>query len=331
MKRILVIATGGTIASLPTEGGLAPALTGEELVARVPLIEGICDIDVVQPMNIDSTNMRPRDWLSIAGIIQDRYADYDGFVVLHGTDTLAYTAAALSYLVQGGEKPIVLTGSQQPMAAPFTDAKLNLYHSLVWACDDAARDVCVVFGGHVIAGTRARKQRTMSANAFTSLNFPDLAVIQGEKIVRATVDAAAPAQPRFFRLLNERVGVIKLTPALRVQVFDLISHEYDALVLETFGVGGIPAYDDGVFEKTILDWVDAGKTLVLTTQVPEEGLDLGVYEVGRRFADHPGILQGGDMTAEAILAKTMWALEAGSSPDEVRELFYTPVNHDRLD
>ena len=330
MPRVLVIATGGTIASLPTEDGLAPALTGEELIARVPLIEGLCDIDVVQPMNIDSTNMRPRDWLVIAGIVQERYEDYDGFVVLHGTDTLAYTAAALSYLVQGSEKPIVLTGSQQPMAAPFTDAKLNLYHSLLWACDSAARDVCVVFGGHVIAGTRARKQRTMSANAFTSLNFPDLAVLRGEKIVRAAVAQTAPAERRFYRKLNERVGVIKLTPALRLKVFELIADEYDAVVLETFGVGGIPAYDDRAFERAIMEWVDAGKTLVLTTQVPEEGLDLGIYEVGRRFASHPGILEGADMCAEAILAKTMWALEAGRDADEVRELFYTPINHDRM-
>lgn len=128
MKRILIIATGGTIASTEDGAGLAPTLTGKELAARVPLIDTLCDLDFVQPMNIDSTNMRPRDWLSIAQVVREGYDRYDGFVILHGTDTMAYTAAALSYLIQDSEKPIVLTGSQQPMANPFTDAKLNLYH-----------------------------------------------------------------------------------------------------------------------------------------------------------------------------------------------------------
>ena len=168
MKKILMVATGGTIASTQAGSGLAPTLTGHELAAMVPGIDGLCELDVCQPMNIDSTNMRPRNWLAVRDTIVDAYDDYDGFVVLHGTDTMAYTAAALSYLIQGSPKPIVLTGSQQPMANPFTDAKLNLYQSLLYALDDASRDVCVVFGGDVICGTRARKQRTMSFNAFTA-------------------------------------------------------------------------------------------------------------------------------------------------------------------
>ena len=112
MKRILMVATGGTIASMPEADGtgLAPALTGEELAGYVPQARGLCDLDIVQPMNIDSTNMRPSDWKRIAATIMEAYDDYDGFVVLHGTDTMAYTAAALSYLIQGSPKPIVLTG-----------------------------------------------------------------------------------------------------------------------------------------------------------------------------------------------------------------------------
>ena len=171
MKRILLIATGGTIASMEEGDGLSPALTGSELAACVPEIEGLCKLTVVQPMNIDSTNMRPADWLHIRDVIMDAYDDHDGFLILHGTDTMSYTAAALSYLIQQSPKPIVLTGSQRPMMSPFTDAKLNLYQSLLWAVDDRARDVAIVFGGLVIAGTRARKQRTMSANAFTSVTF----------------------------------------------------------------------------------------------------------------------------------------------------------------
>ena len=333
MKRILVIATGGTIASMPAEdgeGSLAPALTGHELVTRVPLVETLCNIDVVQLMNIDSTNMRPSGWLRIAAQIEHAYDDYDGFVVLHGTDTMAYTAAALSYLIQDSPKPIVLTGSQQPMAAPFTDAKLNLYQSLLWACDDAARDVHVVFDGKVIVGTRAHKQRTMSFNAFDSVNWPLAAIIRGGRVVRAlggvAESAPRPARPTFFHQLDERVVVLKLTPGLGPEVFSALARTSSAVILETFGIGGIPSG----FEETLFSWVDAGHTLVLTTQVPEEGLDLGVYEVGRAYADHPGILLGDDMTVEALVAKTMWVCGVASGQRQLARLFNLSINHDRL-
>lgn len=332
MKRILIIATGGTIASTEDGAGLAPTLTGKELAARVPLIDTLCDLDFVQPMNIDSTNMRPRDWLSIARVIRDGYDRYDGFVILHGTDTMAYTAAALSYLIQDSDRPIVLTGSQQPMANPFTDAKLNLYHSVLYACDPASRDVSVVFGGKVICGTRARKQRTMSFNAFSSMNFPSLAYVRGGSIVRPA--GMGPARrdhggPRFYDALNERVIVLKLTPELKPTIFGLLKPDYDAVILETFGIGGIPAYD-GSYQDAIFDWVDSGRALVVTTQVPEEGLDLGVYEVGHAYAERDGILRGDDMTTEALVAKTMWALGQTREPAELSRLFYQEVNHDRM-
>ena len=331
MRRILIVATGGTIASTPEGSGLTPTLTGRELAARVPLLDTLCELDFVQPLNIDSTNMRPRDWLRIAAEIRNAYDRYDGFVILHGTDTMAYTAAALSYLIQDSEKPVVLTGSQQPMAAPFTDAKLNLYHSVLYACDPASRDVSVVFGGEVICGTRARKQRTMSFNAFTSMNFPPLAYVRGDRVVRSA--APAPGEkdgrrPSFTDALDDRVIVLKLTPELRPSIFELLAPDYDAVILETFGIGGIPSYD-GAYQRTIYDWVGSGRTLVVTTQVPEEGLDLGVYEVGRAYADRPGILRGDDMTTEALVAKTMWALGQTRDPAEVARLFYEPVNHDR--
>ena len=334
MKRILLIATGGTIASTEDGFGLAPALTGEELAGCVPEIDGLCELDVVQPMNIDSTNMRPADWMRIRDIIAAGYDEHDGFLVLHGTDTMAYTAAALSYLVQDSPKPIVLTGSQRPMMNPFTDAKLNLYQSLLWATDDRARDVSIVFGGMVIAGTRGRKQRTMSANAFTSVNFPPIAYIRNNRVVRSgagpATDAARGAA-RFYDSLDERVSVLKLTPGMTPHVFEVLKEEYDGLILETFGLGGIPDYgaEGPSFRRAIFDWVDSGRTIVMTTQVPEEGLDLGVYEVGRAFAEHPGILRGDDMTTEALVAKTMWALGQTRDADEFARLFYEPVNHDR--
>ena len=330
MKRVLIIATGGTIASTSDGAGLAPTATGRELADKVPLIDTIAELGFVQPMNIDSTNMRPRDWLRIKDVIVESYGDYDGFVVLHGTDTMAYTAAALSYLIQDSEKPIVLTGSQQPMASPFTDAKLNLYQSVLYAADDASRDVSVVFSGKAIAGTRAHKQRTMSFNAFMSMNYPSLAYIRNDRIVRAGAEmgAVAPrtgAAPMVFDALDERVLVLKLTPELQPSIFELLKRDYDAIILETFGIGGIP----DTLHDAIFGWVDSGRTLVVTTQVPEEGLDLGVYEVGRAYAENPGVLKGDDMSTEALVAKTMWVLGQTRDPEAVRELFYREINHDR--
>lgn len=353
MKHILLIATGGTIASAEDGNGLSPALTGEELARSVPEIEGLCELDIVQPMNIDSTNMRPADWLRIAEVIRENYDAHDGFVVLHGTDTMSYTAAALSYLIQDSPKPIVLTGSQQPMGNPFTDAKINLYQSLAYAVSDRSRDVSIVFGGYAIAGTRARKQRTMSFNAFNSINYPVLAYLRQDKIIcsGSAAVSAGPAEgdcagggaaraadgaldePRFYTELNSRVCALKLTPGLTPDIFRLLKPDYDAVILETFGMGGVPerGADGASYQEAIFDWVDSGRTVVMTTQVPEEGLDLGVYEVGRAYAEHPGILKGGDMTTEALVAKTMWALGQTRDADELQCLFYRPINHDRVD
>lgn len=353
MKHILLIATGGTIASAEDGNGLSPALTGEELARSVPEIEGLCELDIVQPMNIDSTNMRPANWLRIAEVIRENYDAHDGFVVLHGTDTMSYTAAALSYLIQDSPKPIVLTGSQQPMGNPFTDAKINLYQSLVYAVSDRSRDVSIVFGGYAIAGTRARKQRTMSFNAFNSINYPVLAYLRQDKVIcsGSAAVSAGPAEcdcagdgaaraadgaldePRFYTELNSRVCALKLTPGLTPDIFRLLKPDYDAVILETFGMGGVPerGADGASYQEAIFDWVDSGRTVVMTTQVPEEGLDLGVYEVGRAYAEHPGILKGGDMTTEALVAKTMWALGQTRDADELQRLFYRPINHDRVD
>ena len=338
MKKVLMLGTGGTIASGMTQSGLIPVLSTQELVEKVPEISELCDVTCRQLFSIDSTNITPAHWLSIAEAIRESYDDFDGFVIAHGTDTMAYTAAALSYLIQDSEKPIVLTGSQQPMASPFTDAKLNLYQSVLYAADEASRDVNVVFSGKVIAGTRAHKQRTMSFNAFMSMNYPSLAYIRNDRIVRAGADlragGAVPertgASPRVCGELDERVIVLKLTPELQPSIFGLLKRDYDAVILETFGIGGIPSYGDNSYEDAILDWVESGRTLVVTTQVPEEGLDLGVYEVGRAYAENPGILKGDDMSTEALVAKTMWALGQSRDPEQVRELFYREVNHDRM-
>lgn len=328
MKKILMIATGGTIASKESGHGLAPAMTGEELADSVPGIKDKCDLTVLQLMNIDSTNMRPRLWMMMRDTIIKYYDDYDGFVILHGTDTMAYTAAALSYLIQNSVKPIVLTGSQKPMGNPYTDAKINIYQSILYALDDRSFNVSIVFNGKAIAGTRARKQRTRSFDAFESMNFPYLALIHDDRILRYHA-APAPQEFRTFTQLNDRVFVLKLTPEVKADIFALLAGHYDVIILETFGIGGIPEYDDS-FEKAIFGWVDSGKSLAVTTQVPEEGCDLEVYKVGKKYSEHPGILQAADMTTEAIVAKMMWILGQTTNQAEIRQLFYQTINYDRL-
>lgn len=330
MKKILMIATGGTIASRESGHGLTPAMTGEELADSVPGIKDKCDLTVLQLMNIDSTNMRPRLWMMMRDTITKYYDDYDGFVILHGTDTMAYTAAALSYLIQNSAKPIVLTGSQKPMGNPYTDAKINIYQSILYAMDDNSFNVSIVFNGKAIAGTRARKQRTRSFDAFESMNFPYLALIHDDRILR--YHAAPSPDPRelnTYSRLNDRVFVLKLTPEVKADIFSLLAGHYDVIILETFGIGGIPEYDDS-FEKAIFGWVDSGKSLAVTTQVPEEGCDLEVYKVGKKYSEHPGILQAADMTTEAIVAKMMWILGQTTDQAEIRRLFYQTINYDRL-
>lgn len=330
MKKILMIATGGTIASMGGEHGLAPAMTGEELAANVPGIQDKCELTVLQLMNIDSTNMRPRDWLKIRDTVIEHYEGYDGFVILHGTDTMAYTAAALSYLIQDSRKPVVLTGSQKPMGNPYTDARLNIYQSILYALDEQSCNVSIVFNGKAVAGTRGRKQRTRSFDAFESMNFPLLAVIHDDRIIRH-YNGPLPEKDALhtYSVLNDRVFVLKLTPEVKAEIFELLSGHYDAIILETFGIGGIPEYEDASFENAIFGWINAGKTIAVTTQVPEEGCDLGVYQVGKKYSEHPGILKAGDMTTEALVAKIMWILGQTDDPDEIRTLFYKTINHDR--
>ena len=183
MKKILLIATGGTIASKYTSEGLCPQISSEELLSYVPTARDFCEIDAVQPFNLDSTNINASQWLALASLIQKKYEYYDGFVICHGTDTMAYTAAALSYLIQNNRKPVVITGAQKPIDLPITDARANLLDSLRFAAHDRAHGVNIVFGGEVIAGTRAKKERSKSFNAFSSINFPQIAIIQDSRII----------------------------------------------------------------------------------------------------------------------------------------------------
>lgn len=330
MKNILLIATGGTIASRPTSSGLAPQLCAGDILDCVPALASLCRIDALQLMNIDSTNMSPDCWLRIAACVRERYDRYDGFVITHGTDTMAYTACALSYLIQGSGKPIVLTGSQKSIYDPETDARRNLFDAFLAAQDDALHGVLVVFDGQVICGTRARKTRTKSMNAFSSIDFPDIALLREGKILHYIREPKPSAAPVFFEKLSTRVFVLRLIPGMNPVVLRRLLPDFDALIIESFGVGGLPCYEKEDFLGALSAWGEAGKPVVITTQVPHEGSDLAVYQVGARIAGMPGVLQAHTMTVEAVVTKLMWILPQADDLAAVERLFYAPVAHDLL-
>ena len=329
MKNILMIGTGGTIASEMTPDGLTPELSPAQLLRYVPAIRDLCRVDCVNLFSIDSTNITPTHWLKTAAAIREHYEDYDGFVISHGTDTMAYTAAALSYLVQGADKPVMLTGAQKPINYDSTDSKLNLTDAFVCAASGQLAGVNIVFSGRVILGTHARKTCSKSFAAFSSINYPDVGILLDHQLV-CYIPPEAFYAPRFFDTLDERVGLVKMVPGLDPKLLDYMLQRNDALILECFGVGGLPAYEDEELLRLVDKYTAAGKFIVVTTQVQNEGSDLSVYSVGHGLKQNPLVLEGYDMTSESLYAKMMWILGQTKEPKEVSKLFYTPVAHDIL-
>lgn len=327
MKKILIIGTGGTIASKPSADGLTPDLDSKQLIDSIPSISDICDVDCIQAFSLDSTNVRPEHWLILAEIITESYDRYDGFVITHGTDTMAYTAAGLSYLIQNSKKPIVLTGAQKPIGEEITDAKRNIIDALIYAVDEGSHGVVVVFSGAVICGTRARKNYSKRFMAFGSINFPELARVEDGRVIRYVPEPYS-GETVFYDNLNANVGLLKLTPGMRNDVMRYAIDRYDGLVVESFGVGGLPEYSD--FYQQIKRAVERRKLIVMTTQVPNEGSDLSVYRVGSILKNSLRVLEAHDMTSEAVLAKLMWVLGETDDFDRAEALFYRPVHHDTL-
>ena len=328
MKNILMIGTGGTIASGQTAEGLAPELDPSRLLQDTPRVAQLCRVDCLQLYSLDSTNIRPEHWLGIAAAIRDRYDDYDGFVIAHGTDTMAYTAAALSYLVQGSPKPIVLTGAQKPIWFDGTDSKRNLTDAFLYACRGCG-GVQIVFNGKVILGTRARKTCSKSFQAFSSVNYPDLAVVQDEHLLQYMRCACYPS-PVFYDALDDKVGLLKLIPGTSSELIDFMLDRHDGLIIESFGVGGLPEYEGADFYDAVRRGVERGKIVVMTTQVPNEGSDLTVYHVGGRLKSTLRLLEAYDMTTESAVAKLMWILGQTRDFNEAERLFYRPVARDIL-
>ena len=328
MKNILCIGTGGTIASEMASDGLAPELNANQLLQYVPQIETFCRPVCKQIFSIDSTNMAPARWLQMAACIREHYDEYDGFVITHGTDTMAYSAAALSYLIQNSPKPIILTGAQKPIGSDNTDSKINLEDAFRCACS-SMRGVMVVFNGKVILGTRARKTHSKSFRAFSSINYPELAYIQDGHVL-TFIQPTCQEKPVFYDRLGEQVALLKMIPGTDSKLLEWLLEHNEALIIESFGVGGMPSYRGSEFYDLMAKAISQGKTIVMTTQVENEGSNLSIYSVGNRLKTELGVLEAYDMTTEAVVAKLMWILGQTQDPKQIRSLFYAPVSDDLL-
>ena len=325
-KNILLIATGGTIASKKTEEGLAPQITSEELLGYVPEIKEFCNVDTLQLLNIDSTNIQPEYWILMAEAIEKNYEKYDGFVISHGTDTMSYTSAALSYFIQNLDKPVIVTGAQKPINVDITDAKKNLLDSFRFAAEKDVCGVYLVFDGKAIVGTRARKVKSKSYSAFESINFPVAARIDDNRITRYIRNEGV----KFYKNIFPSIFLLKLVPGMEPDVLDYIGEKYEGVVIESYGVGGIPFLDKRNFLEKLDSLTENGKIIVIATQVMFEGSDMGIYEVGIKALNKLNVLQAYDMTIEAVITKLMWIMAQTKDFNEVKKLFYTRINEDSL-
>lgn len=297
MKKLLLIATGGTIACRETENGLSPALSGAELLDCVPKLIEFCTMDVRDLMQLDSTDMTADDRLRIAHAVRQNAERYDGFVIAHGTDTLAYTAALLYHLLADLVKPVVLTGSMLPMGAPDSDAPRNLLDACRVAADGHA-GVVAVLCGKILAGNRTVKFHSTQIDAFLSAGMPPLGTVGTDGRVRWDVPVAPPAQSAPTSL-DPHVLLIKLTPDLDPTFFAAL-HGYPKVMLETFGAGGIPTR----LESAVRALIESGTRVYITSQCTAGGVHLHHYAVGRR-AEAMGAISLGDRTTEDALAAVM--------------------------
>ncbi|WP_245391834.1 asparaginase [Salinicola aestuarinus] len=338
-SRILVIYAGGTIGMRPGPRGLEPGVDFANLMeselatlpmqrrAALPLYELQ---ESAAP--IDSSSAKPSDWSGIAEQIAGCYQEYSGFVILHGTDTLAWLASTLAFQLQGLTKPVIITGSQQPLGAASSDALANLEASLAFAASDTLREVGIVFDGRLLRGSRARKTYTHDTRGFETPNYPVLGeIVEGQP--RLYTERCLPAQgaPRFELLpLPATASVVRLPlwpgidAALMTQWLSIDSVR--GAVLECWGSGNIP--EDPALIAALAHAVGAGKTLVAVSQCPVGGVTIGAYANGE-ILNEIGVLSADDMTTEAAFCKLLHLISQQLPLPELRRRFLTPLSGER--
>ena len=333
-KRVIVVNTGGTIGMKrgrhgyePAPGYLAERLaTLDELSApELPAVEL-----VERPPLLDSANMRPGDWERIAREIAERHEDADGFVVLHGTDTMAYTAAALSFLLEGLQKPVILTGSQIPLVEPRNDARENLVTSLLLATRAEIAEVAIYLSGVLLRGNRATKVSASGFDAFTSPNVPPLATVG----VNVELDARLLRRPdpgplRVRPLRDVSVIALRLFPGIAAATLEsVLAGRVRGVVLETYGAGNAPDDPDLLAELDAA--IRRGIVIVNCTQCLRGSVAMESYATGSRLAQ-AGVVGGGDMTVEAALAKLVYLLSHEDDPTAVRDAMARNLRGERTE
>lgn len=333
-KKILIIHTGGTIGMVRTENGYAPksgAIIEELKQIRDLNSPDMPEWDLIEfePL-LDSTNVRYEQWNSIADMVSLYYDRYDGFVVLHGTDTLAYTASALSFMLEGLDKPVVFTGAQIPLCELRSDGRDNLITSIMIAADGIIREVSLCFGDSVLRGNRAIKYSADGMVAFTSPNYNKLAdagisIEYNHACINDYVKNSLHSDTLKVEKLKEcRIAVIKIVPGIQFEIFEPIRFDQlEGLVLETFGKGNIPDYDPAL-SRLISEASKCGTIVVVCTQCPAGTVSLGAYEAGSALVK-AGAVSGGNMTTEAAITKLTYLLSKGLPEDDIRRLMQTDL------
>ena len=317
-KKILLLTTGGTIASVPGTDGLEPR-RADVMERELNQLRTYYDITVQDVMCLDSSNIRPVEWQLIAKTVFESRKGFDGIVISHGTDTMAYTASAVTFMLPDIDLPVVFTGSQLPLADILSDGPDNLRTAFAMAASGAP-GVFLAFDRKVMLGCRAVKVRASGFSAFESVNaryagqVSNRGLVLDERVLpRKKGDAALkPA-------LDESVFLLKLTPGLSPKIFDVLTEMgYKGIVIEAFGLGGVNVLHQGL--SGIRNAVDAGISVVVTTQCLYDSSDLRVYQVGTQLLEL-GVIQGRDMTSEAAMTKLMWALGQGMNQADIAALF----------
>ena len=310
MKRILMLGTGGTIACVSSADGLVPALDGPAMIRLVPELEEVCAIETKQILNLDSSNLSPEHRQIIAKAIAANYENYDGFVITHGTDTMAYTAAALSQMLHNCQKPVVLTGAQLPIQAEGSDAPNNIYHAFL-AATSPLKGVALVFGDLVIHGAHAKKLYTQNFNGFASINREPLATISHHHLLwqKGALQGGGSGEGEFSvnTQLEAKIAVLKIIPGATPDILDYyVKKGYKGLIIEGFGAGGVPNGDNNWLPK-LEQVLKQGLQVVCTTQCLYDGVHLDTYPMGI-LAERLGARSAGLDTIETALIKLMQEL-----------------------
>jgi len=317
-KHILLLTTGGTIASMPGGEGLEPHRS-DVMERELQQLRTYYDISVRDVMCLDSSNIRPEEWQLIATEVFEQRIGFDGIVVSHGTDTMAYTASAVTFMLPDIDLPVVFTGSQLPLRDVLSDGPDNLRTAFAMAASGRP-GVFLAFDRKIMLGCRAVKVRASGFSAFESVNARYAGLVSNQGLVLD--EQVLPKQQGPARLctdVSRDVFLLKLTPGLNPAVFDMLAAMgYKGIVVEAFGLGGINVLGRGL--RGIRRAVEDGVSVVVTTQCLYDSSDLRVYQVGNKLLDL-GVIQARDMTSEAAMTKLMWGIGQGYGQEEIAELF----------